>query len=42
MGLNCHLNLIGSEVLDRVGHSGIAVEVRYHELFWKPVGRDLL
>ena len=32
MGVDRHLDLIGTKVLDGVNHSGIAVEVRYHEL----------
>ena len=33
MGVDRHLDLIDSEVLDGVGHSGMTVEARYHELF---------
>ena len=40
--VNCHLDLISSEVLDGVGHSGVAIEARYHELLREPVGCDLL
>jgi len=41
MGVDSHLDLIGSEMLDEVDHSGIAVKALYHKLLWEPVGRDL-
>jgi len=42
VGMDRHLNLIGSEVLDRVGHFGMEVETRYHKLLQKSVRHDLL
>jgi len=42
MGVHRQLDLIGSEVLDGIDHSGIAVEARYRELLWKPMRHDLL
>ena len=42
MGMDSHLDLVGSEVLDGIGHSSITVESRYHELLLKPMRYDLL
>ena len=42
VGVDHHLDLISSEVLDGVGQSGVAIEARYHELLREPVGCDLL
>ena len=42
MRVDRYLDVIGSEVLDGIGHSGVAIKARYHELFWEPVGHDLL
>ena len=39
--MNCHLDLISSKVLNGVGHSGVAIEARYHELLRKQAGCDL-
>jgi len=38
MGVNSHLYLVGSEVLDGVGHSGIAVEAQYYKLLRELLG----
>ena len=35
MGVDHHLDLISSKVLDVISHSDITVEARYHELLWK-------
>jgi len=42
VGVNCHLDLIGSEMLDGIGYFGIAVETRYHELLQELMGCDFL
>ena len=42
MGVDCHFDLIGSNVLDGIGHSSIAIEAQYHELSREPMRHDFL
>ena len=41
IGVDCHPDLIGSEMLDGISLSSITVEARYHELLRKPIRHDL-
>jgi len=40
--VNCHLDLTGPEVLDGIGHSGVALEAQYRELLQESVRHDFL
>jgi len=37
-----HLDLIGSEILERVDYSGVAIEVQYYKFLRESIGCDFL
>ena len=41
VGVDHHLDLVSSEMLDGVGHSGVTIVVQHHELLREPMGYDL-
>jgi len=42
MGVDRKLDLVSSEVLDRISLSGETIKAQYHELLWKAVRHNFL